>query len=55
MHDKVVKLSDKDFTAKFRYELEAVKMKKKDYTYEFYDFSPKVFHIMRKQFGIESD
>jgi len=47
MHDKVIKLSDKDFTAKFRYELEAVKTKK-DYTYEFYDFSPKVFHILRK-------
>ena len=46
MHEKVIKLSDKDFEAKFRYELEAIKTKK-DYTYEFYDFCPKVFHIMR--------
>jgi len=41
-------------TCKLRYDLESISHNKSE-KYEFYDFCPKVFHLIRKFFGITSD
>ena len=54
MYDDVYELTDAEFKSKFRYELEAAgdqkiwNLKK----YEFYDFSPRMFNLIRKFYGI---
>ena len=53
-NDDVFQLTDKEFTCKLRYELESIE-NQKSAVYEFYDFCPKVFHLIRKFFGINSD
>jgi 1-phosphatidylinositol-4-phosphate 5-kinase len=52
-NDDVFQLTDKEFTCKLRYELESIE-NQKSAVYEFYDLCPKVFHLIRKFFGINS-
>jgi hypothetical protein len=52
-NDDVFQLTDKEFTSKLRYELESIE-NQKSAVYEFYDLCPKVFHLIRKFFGINS-
>ena len=56
MYDDVYQLTDAEFQSKFRYELEAMENQKiwNLKKYEFYDFSPRMFNLIRKFYGINS-
>lgn len=56
MHESVYQLTDREFTSKYRYELEAIPVKNKQRTisYEFFDFAPRMFHLIRQFYGIDS-
>jgi 1-phosphatidylinositol-4-phosphate 5-kinase len=53
-HEEVFDLLDQDFERKYRYELIAKKTKNMK-LFEFYDFSPRVFHLIRNMYGISTD
>ncbi len=53
-HEEVFDLLDQDFERKYRYELIAKKTKNMK-LFEFYDFSPRVFHLIRSMYGISTD
>ncbi len=57
MHESVYQLTDREFSSKFRYELEAIPVKNKQRTisYEFFDFAPRMFHLIRHFYGIDSN
>lgn len=57
MHEEVYHLTDQEFQSKYRYELEtiAAKSKSKATAYEFYDFAPRMFHLIRNFYGISSE
>jgi hypothetical protein len=52
--DDVYHLTDKDFSCKFNYPLDAISNTHKGDCYEFYDFCPRIFHLIRKFYGITS-
>ena len=59
-YDDVFQLTDAEFKSKLRYELEASDEKAKILNwnlkkYEFYDFSPRMFNLIRKFYGINSN
>jgi len=56
-YDDVYQLTDAEFKSKYRYELEAVEDQKiwNVKKYEFYDFSPRMFNLIRKFYGINSN
>jgi hypothetical protein len=54
MHEEVFDIVEQDFQRKYRYELVAKKTKKMN-LFEFYDFSPRVFHLIRAMYGINND
>jgi 1-phosphatidylinositol-4-phosphate 5-kinase len=52
----VYQLTDADFNGKFRYELEAIKSStSKKVAYEFYDFAPKMFNLVRNFYGYSTE
>ena len=51
MHEQVFDLIDQDFSRKYCYELIAKKTEKVK-PFEFYDFSPRVFSLIRSMYGI---
>lgn len=56
MHEEVFDLIDMDFNRKYIYELIPRKTKNdKVQVYEFFDFSPRVFHKIRNLYNISSD
>jgi hypothetical protein len=56
MHEEVYELTKNEFQSKFRYELEEIDNKKgKKISYEFYDFAPKVFHLIRNFYGYSTE
>lgn len=54
MHEEVFEIIEEDFQRKYCYELVAKKTKNMR-LFEFYDFSPRVFHLIRKMYGITPD
>ena len=56
MYDDVYQLTDAEFKSKQRYELEAVENQKiwNLRKYEFYDFCPRMFNLIRKFYGISA-
>lgn len=63
-HEEVFELIEQDFDRKYSYELIAKKIKglkggkpknNKAGVYEFYDFSPRVFHRIRNMFNISPE
>jgi 1-phosphatidylinositol-4-phosphate 5-kinase len=54
MNEEAFDLVEKDFSMTYFYELVAKKTKDMN-VYEFYDFSPKVFHLIRQMYGIDSE
>lgn len=56
MHEEVFELIDQDFDRKYCYELVSKKTKEmRARVYEFYDFSPRVFHRIRNMYHISPD
>lgn len=54
--DDVFCLTDLDFSAKLNYPLDAISPhSKKGDTYLFYDYCPRIFHLIRKFYGITSN
>ena len=54
MHEEVFDITDLDFQRKYSYELTAKKTKNMR-LFEFFDFSPRVFHRIRMLYGISPD
>lgn len=54
MHEEVFELDEQDFERKYCYELIAKKTKNMN-LFEFYDFSPRVFQLIRTMYGITPD
>lgn len=56
-YDDVFQLTESEFKSKQRYELEAQEDQKiwNVRKYEFYDFSPRMFNLIRKFYGINSN
>jgi 1-phosphatidylinositol-4-phosphate 5-kinase len=56
MYEQVYELTNTEFQAKFIYQLEAINVeRKKKISYEFYDFAPKVFHLIRNFYGYSTE
>lgn len=57
MHEEVYELTETEFSGKFRYELDSIKTQKsgKHISYEFYDFAPKMFHLIRQFYGYDTE
>lgn len=55
MHEEVFELLDQDFNRKYCYELVAKKTKNMRGVFEFFDFSPRVFHLIRNIYGISAN
>ena len=54
MHEEVFELLEADFQRKYCYELVAKKTKNMN-LFEFYDFAPRVFQLIRNMYGITPD
>ena len=64
-HEEAFELSDTDFNAKYRYELQAKQMMEgspmkkkpgaKNQLYEFFDFAPRVFSMIRDFYHIDDE
>ena len=54
MHEEAFELIQADFKRKYFYEIVAKKTKNMK-LYQFYDFSPRVFHLLRNMHGITSE
>lgn len=56
MYDEVFQLTDAEFKSKMRYELEGSEDQKiwNLKKYEFYDFCPRMFNLIRKFYGIKA-
>ena len=52
--DDVFQLTDTDFTAKLNYPLESVHKAGSSESYHFYDYCPRIFHLIRKFYGVTS-
>ena len=53
-YDDVYQLTGTEFNSKYRYELEAITTKdNRNIAYEFYDFCPRMFNLIRKFYGIK--
>jgi hypothetical protein len=53
--DSLFQLHESDYTAKIIYPFDSLQDKKSSDHYLFYDYCPRVFHLVRKFFGIKSD
>lgn len=54
MNDDVYQLSEKDYSDKRRYEVHGFAQEQKN-NYEFFDFCPRMFQMIRKFFGVTSE
>jgi 1-phosphatidylinositol-4-phosphate 5-kinase len=57
MHEEFFDIMEDEFEKKYNYELHTKKIKMVHGVtkYEFFDFSPRVFHLIRKMYGISAE
>jgi len=56
VHEEAFEICDEDFKRKYCYELIPQRTEQlMNLTYQFFDFSPRVFHQLRRLFGITSE